>query len=73
MRFTWQDGERLIRFGRGIAGEAIGVLGGPGYALLTTPRTRRAAPEVVEAAGAVYEVGPGLVDELAGELLGTVA
>ncbi len=72
MRFTWQDGERLIRFGRGISGEAIGVLGGPGYALLTTPRTRRAAPEVVEAAGSVYEVGPGLVDELAGELLGTV-
>jgi alcohol dehydrogenase class IV len=68
--FTWQDGERTIRFGRGIAEEAIGVLGGPGYALLTTPRTRAAAPAVVEAAGDVHEVPGGHVDELAGELLG---
>ena len=71
-RFTWQDGERTIRFGRGIAAEAVGVLGGPGYALLTTPRARAAAPEVVEAAATVVEVGPGRVDELAGELLGTI-
>ena len=71
-RFTWQDGERTIRFGRGIAAEAVGVLGGPGYALLTTPRARGAAPEVVEAAAAVVEVGPGRVDELAGDLLGTI-
>jgi alcohol dehydrogenase class IV len=69
-RFTWHDGERTIRFGRGIAEEAIGVLGGPGYALLTTARTRAAAPAVVEAAGEVLEVGHGLVDELAGDLLG---
>ena len=49
------------------------MLGGPGYALLTTPeRGRGDAPEVVEAAGAVYEVGARPVDELAGELLGTV-
>lgn len=71
--FTWQDGERTIRFGRGTAAEAIGVLGGPGYALLTTARARHAAPAVVEAAGSVVEVAPGRVDELAGELLGTVA
>ena len=71
--FTWQDGERTIRFGRGTAGEAIGVLGGPGYALLTTERARGAAPDVVEAAEAVIEVAPGRVDELAGELLGTIA
>ena len=71
--FTWQDGERTIRFGRGTASEAIGVLGGPGYALLTTPRARTAAPDVVEAAATVIEVAPGRVDELAGELLGTLA
>ena len=71
--FTWQDGERTIRFGRGTAGEAIGVLGGPGYALLTTGRARGAAPAVVEAAETVIDVAPGRVDELAGELLGTIA
>jgi len=71
-RFTWYDGERTIRFGRGVAGEAVGVLGGPGYALLTTARARGAAPEVVEAAATVLEVAPGQVDELAGELLGTI-
>jgi len=64
--FTWQDGERIIRFGRGVSHEAIGVLGGPGYALLTTPRAQAAAPEEITAmAGAVHEVGSGLVDELA--------
>ena len=70
--FIWQDGERLIRFGRGITAEAVGALGGPGYALLSTPRAMRVAPDVVEAAAEVHEVGPGLVDELAGGLLGTV-
>jgi alcohol dehydrogenase class IV len=68
--FTWQDGERTIRFGRGIAEEAVGVLGGPGYALLTTERARAAAPAVVESAGEIVDVAPGRVDELAGELLG---
>jgi alcohol dehydrogenase class IV len=72
-RFTWQDGERTIRFGRGAAAEAVGVLGGPGYALLTTERARGAAPDVVEAAETVIDVAPGRVDELAGELLGTIA
>ena len=52
--FTWQDGERTIRFGRGTAAEAVGVLGGPGYALLTTGRARGAAPAVVEAAETVH-------------------
>src|SRR4051794_16830300 len=69
-RFTWQDGERTIRFGRGIAEEAVGVLGGPGYALLTTARTQTAAPAVFEAAGDVHDVPHGRVDEIAGELLG---
>ncbi len=71
--FTWHDGERTIRFGRGTAAEAVGVLGGPGYALLTTERARAAAPDVVEAAETVIDVAPGRVDELAGELLGTLS
>ena len=70
--FTWQDGERTIRFGRGMAAEAVGVLGGPGYALLTTPRAMQAMPHVVEAAGSVHEIAPGRVDELAGARLGTI-
>ena len=71
--FTWQDGERTIRFGRGVAAEAVGVLGGPGYALLTTARASAAAPHVVEAAGSVHEIAPGRVDELAGELLEAIS
>ena len=39
--FDWRDGERLIRFGRGVAAEAVAALGGPGYLLLTTPRAGR--------------------------------
>jgi alcohol dehydrogenase class IV len=66
--FIWHDGERTIRFGRGVAAEAVELLGGPGYTLLTTARASAAAPHVVDAAGAVQIVGPGLVDELAGEL-----
>ncbi|HWK26580.1 MAG TPA: iron-containing alcohol dehydrogenase [Solirubrobacter sp.] len=69
--FTWVDGERTIHFGPA-AGRAVAWLGGPGYTLLTTPRAASAAPDVVEAAGAVHEVGPGQVHELAGALLGVV-
>jgi alcohol dehydrogenase class IV len=67
--FTWRDGERTIRFGRGVATEAVDVLGGPGYTLLTTERTARMAPHVVEAAAAVHHVAHGLVEEVAGDLL----
>lgn len=66
--FTWQDGERVVRFGRGAASEAVDLLGGPGFALLTTERARAAAPALAEAAGTVRLVGPGRVDELASEL-----
>jgi alcohol dehydrogenase class IV len=62
--FRWQDGERLVRFGRGTLAEAPELLG-EGYALLTTPRAAAAAPAVVEGAAAVHHVGPGRVDELA--------
>jgi alcohol dehydrogenase class IV len=70
-QFTWEDGERLVRFGRGAIADAPGLLG-EGYALLTTARARDAAPEVVTGAATVHEVGPGLVDELAAELLDRV-
>ena len=35
--FTWRDGERIVRFGRGALAEAPDLLG-DGYVLLTTPR-----------------------------------
>ena len=46
--FDWRDGERLIRFGRGVAAEAVQALGGPGYLLLTTPRAAAALPAVAD-------------------------
>lgn len=66
--FRWQDGERSIRFGRGSSERAVDDLP-PGFLLLTTLRARNDLPALVEAADAVRDVGPGLVDELAGELL----
>jgi alcohol dehydrogenase class IV len=65
--FTWQDGERTIRFGRGAVATA-GELLGSGYTLLTTPRAERSAPGVVAAAAAVHHVRAGRVDEIAEEL-----
>jgi alcohol dehydrogenase class IV len=70
-RFTWVDGERTIHFGP--ADDAVEALGGPGYTLLTTERAAKAAPHVVGAAGAVHRVGPGQVQELAGDLLDSVS
>jgi alcohol dehydrogenase class IV len=70
--FSWRDGDRLIRFGRGAAVEAVELLGGPGYTLLTTERASEAAPQVATAAGSVHTVGSGLVPDVAGDLLGSV-
>jgi alcohol dehydrogenase class IV len=70
--FTWKDGERTIRFGRGAAGTARELLG-DGYTLLTTPRAEAAAPGVVAGAAAVHHVAGGPVDELAEGLRGTVS
>jgi len=67
--FTWRDGERLIRFGRGVAAEAVEVLGGPGFLLLTTSRAGAVLPAVAEAAAGVHHVPPGGVPELAAEAL----
>jgi alcohol dehydrogenase class IV len=70
--FRWQDGPRLVIFGRGILQDVADHLGS-GYALLTTPRAAAMAPTVVAAAGSVHEVPSGFVDEIAGDLLGSVS
>jgi len=70
--FTWRDGERLIRFGRGAAAEAPGLLAENGFAryvLLTTERAEDALPALRDDAHQVVRVGPGVVDELSVELL----
>jgi alcohol dehydrogenase class IV len=64
--FRWHDGERVIVFGRGSLESAAAELLGTGFTLLTTPRFE------LPGAGVRVDVGPGRVDELAGELLGTV-
>src|SRR3954454_2166964 len=69
--FTWQDGERTIRFGRGTIATAEELLG-TGYTLLTTERAEGSAPPPAAAAGAVPPARPGRVDEIAEELRGTV-
>jgi alcohol dehydrogenase class IV len=70
-RFTWQDGERTIHFGRGALGDAAAALG-EGYTLLTTARARAMAPELAARAGDIHEVPAGRVDEVAGALLDAV-
>ncbi|MCW3017433.1 MAG: hypothetical protein JWO02_4525 [Solirubrobacterales bacterium] len=66
--FTWQDGERTIRFGRGALADAPSLLG-EDYVLLTTARGRDAAPDIVAGAAHVLDVRPGFVDEISAELL----
>lgn len=66
--FTWADGERLIRFGRGALAEAPGLVearGFGGYALLTTERAEGDAPELVTAAARVAHVASGPVPDAA--------
>ena len=67
--FDWRDGERLIRFGRGVAADPVAALGGPGYLLLTTPRASTALPAAAAAAAGVYHVPAGGVPELAAAAL----
>jgi alcohol dehydrogenase class IV len=67
--FAWRDGERLIRFGRGVAAEAVEAFGGPGFLLLTTSRAGAALPAAAEAAAGVHHVPPGSVPELAADAL----
>ncbi len=68
MAWTWQDGERTIRFGRGTAATARELID-DGFVLLTTPRAQPAGAHLAEEAAAVRHVAPGRVDELAAELL----
>lgn len=70
--FRWQDGSRLVLFGRGVIADALEVLGS-GYALVTTPRAAAMAPAVVAAAGSVHHLPPGFVDEIAGDLRESVS
>jgi len=67
--FDWRDGERLIRFGRGVAADAVQALGGPGYLLLTTSRAGAVLPAVAEAAAGIHHVPAGGVQELAADAL----
>lgn len=70
--FDFRDGERTIHYGRGRADDAVSLLGGPGYELLTTERASAMAPHVAEAARAVHLVPGGRVDEIAASLGGAV-
>lgn len=66
--FTWIDGERLVRFGRGVVAEAPELLVGRGfdrYALLTTQRAEATSPALVEGADIVLEVPLGPVPDAA--------
>lgn len=73
--FTWVDGERLIRYGPGVAGEAPSLLaerGFDGYALMTTERASAAAPALGEDAAVVVHVPDGPVPEAAAAVRGRV-
>src|SRR5712692_2980422 len=65
--FRWNDGSRVIRFGRDALAD-VPELVGEGYVLLTTPRARERAGDLAEPAAAVHDVPEGRVDEVAGEL-----
>src|SRR3954454_6432342 len=69
--FRWEDGERLIRFGRGARADAPELLGEE-CTLLTTERAITSAPGVVARAARVHRVPDGPVDVLAAELLKVV-
>jgi alcohol dehydrogenase class IV len=69
--FRWQDGDRLVVFGRGRIAEADEILDAR-YVVLTTPRGAETAPDVLARAAVVLQVPPGRVDELAADLRGQV-
>jgi alcohol dehydrogenase class IV len=69
--FTWHDGDRIVRFGRGALADANTLLG-DGYTLLTTQRAADSAPNVVANAQAVHHVPTGRVDDVAADLLDAV-
>lgn len=67
--FRHVESDRTIVFGPG-ALEAGADLIDSGYTLLTTRRAQGVAPGLVEGAREVVEVASGLVEEVAGDLLG---
>jgi alcohol dehydrogenase class IV len=69
--FRWDDGERLIRFGRGALADAPELLE-ENPTLLTTDRAATSAPAVVAQATRIHRVNAGPVDELAARLLEVV-
>jgi alcohol dehydrogenase class IV len=73
--FTWRDGERTIRFGTGVAGQAPELLERNGFerfALLTTARAAATAPGLAGRAAGVVHVPAGKVDEISASLLAEV-
>jgi alcohol dehydrogenase class IV len=71
--FSWRDGERVVRFGDGVAGEAAAVLDSNGFerfVLLTTRRAAACVPALADRADSVVHVPPGKVDEISAGLLG---
>ena len=67
--FRHVEGERTIVFGAGAVVAATDLIG-EGFTLLTTPRAAARLPELASRARALIEVRSGLVEEVAGELLG---
>ena len=73
--FRWRDGERLIRFGRGVAAEAPALLGElrfGEFALLTTARGENQAPALAESATRIVYVPPGQVPDAAAAIAADV-
>lgn len=66
--FSWRDGERTVRFGRGAVVEAPRLIG-DGFMLFTTSRARAQLPGLAALAATVVDVPAGPVDEIAGDLL----
>ena len=72
MGFAWEDGERLIRFGPGVAARAPEMLaehGFVGYALLAGERTLALSPALADGAAVVVRVPSGPVAEAARAVL----
>jgi alcohol dehydrogenase class IV len=73
--FTWRDGERVVRFGPAVAGQAPALLDSNGFerfVLLTTARAMTDVPGLADRAESVVHVPPGKVDEVSAGLLGSV-
>lgn len=69
--FRQVEHDRTIVFGHGALVAASDLLG-EAFTLLSTPRAREAAPEVLERAALAIDVPSGRVDELAARLLTAV-